>query len=181
MPAERNTVPVEASPADRIAAAVKFYGEDDVVERASALLSGANAGDDFLLYVGGEHAQGILHGAPALYWPELWGARTLMYVWNDSARIAIRAGLKNQAWRVREMSAKVVLHRELPLASSVAPLLTDGVGRVRVAAARALAEIGDFEHGAGIKQLLKDPDIDVRHPAGEALTRLSKRLDRKIE
>lgn len=174
-------MPVEASPADRIAAAVKAYGEREVVERSSALLAGANAGEDFLLYVGGTHAQGILDGAPALYWPELWGARALMYVWDDSARVAIKAGLTNQAWRVREMCAKVVLHRELPFAVDLAPLLTDEVGRVRAAAARALAEVGDFEHAAGIKALLKDSDIEVRRPAGDALTHLSKRLDRKIE
>jgi HEAT repeat protein len=181
VPVDQNPIPIDASPADRIAAAVAVYGEYEVVQRASALLAGANAGDDFLLYVGGEHAQGILHGAPALYWPELWGARALMYVWNATANIAIQSGLTNQAWRVREMCAKVALHRELPLGESLAPLLTDDVGRVRIAAARALAEVGDFEHGAAIKRLLKDPDHEVRHPAGEALTRLSHRLDRKFD
>jgi hypothetical protein len=131
VPADKTPVPFDASPADRIAAAVKIYGERETVDRAAALLGGANAGEDFLLFVGGTHAKGILDGAPALYWPELWGARALMYVWHDSAAIAIKSGLTNQAWRVREMSLKVVAARELAFTEQVLPMLTDEVGRVR--------------------------------------------------
>jgi HEAT repeat protein len=181
VPADKTPVPFDASPADRIAAAVKIYGERETVDRAAALLGGANAGEDFLLFVGGTHAKGILDGAPALYWPELWGARALMYVWHDSAGIAIKSGLTNQAWRVREMCLKVVAARELPFTEQVVPMLTDEVGRVRAAAARALGKIGHHEHGAAIKMLLKDPDMEVRRPAGEALLALKERFGRPIE
>jgi HEAT repeat protein len=104
-----------------------------------------------------------------------------MYVWHDSAGIAIKAGLTNQAWRVREMCLKVVAARELPFAEQVVPMLTDEVGRVRAAAARALGKIGDHEHGAAIKMLLKDPDMEVRRPAGEALLAIKERFGRPIE
>jgi hypothetical protein len=164
-----------------MAAAVQVYGERETVDRAAALLGGANAGEDFLLYVGGTHAQGILDGAPALYWPELWGARALNYVWHDSAGIAIKAGLTNQAWRVREMCARVVFTRELPYADMLIPMLEDEVPRVRAAAARALGKIGDHEHGAAIKALLKDPEIEVRRSAGEALKAIKDRFGRPIE
>lgn len=74
--------------------------------------------------VGGEHARGILDGAPVLYWPELWGTRALLYVWNDSAVIAVTAALHNQAWRVREMAARVAAARGL----DVAPILVGMLG-----------------------------------------------------
>ncbi|HEV7951212.1 MAG TPA: HEAT repeat domain-containing protein [Glaciihabitans sp.] len=181
MPKENTPIPVEASPAARIAAAVAVYGERETVDRAAALLGGANAGEDFLLYVGGIHAQGILDGAPALYWPELWGARALGFVWNDSALIAIQSGLTNQAWRVREMCARVVFERQLPLAETLVPMLSDEVPRVRAAAARALGAVGDHEHAAAIKVLLKDSDVEVRRPAGQALQLIKDRFGRPIE
>jgi len=178
---EQTPVPLEASPADRIAAAVTAYGERETIERAAALLGGVNAGEEFLLYVGGVHAQGLLNGAPALYWPELWGARALMYVWDDSASIAIQAGLTNQAWRVREMCAKVVALRELPFSEFLTPMLTDDVPRVRAAAARALGQVATFEDAAIIKNLLKDSEIDVRRAAGESLKVVAERFGRPVE
>jgi hypothetical protein len=154
---------------------VKSLGEAEVVERAVALLGGLNSGEEFLLYVGGRHAQGILDGAPPLYWPELWGARTFLHVWNDSASYAVRAGLDNQAWRVREMCAKVVAERAIDCPEQLVPLATDEVARVRAQAARALGVVGGAEHGDILKSLLADADIDVRRQAGPALTALTAR------
>ena len=164
--------PTDDSPAERIAKVVAELGEDEVVARATALIAGLNAGEEFLLSVGGRHAQGILDGAPALYWPEVWGARTFLYVWSDSAIPAVLAGLGNQAWRVREMSAKVVARRELPYPAEVAVLATDEVARVRAQAARTLAEIGRVEDVDTLRSLLKDPEIEVRREAGGALKKL---------
>src|SRR3990170_3470528 len=125
--------------ADRVSAAVKRYGEPEVIARATALLAGVNAGEEFLLYAGGRHAKGVLDGAPPLYWPELWGARALLYVWADSAVPAVVAGLDNQAWRVREMCARVSQERKLEVAAKLVELTADDVPRVRSAAAPALA------------------------------------------
>lgn len=140
--------------------------------RSLSLLAGNNEGEDFLLYVGGEHARGILEGAPVLYWPELWGTRALLYVWNDSAVLAVTAALNNQAWRVREMATRVAAARGLEVAPILTELLTDEVARVRAAAARALGTVGaDIEV---LKPLLKDPEIDVRRGAQQAIDALRK-------
>jgi len=168
--------PNDDSPAERIAKVVAELGQDDVIARATALIAGLNAGEDFLLAVGGRHAQGILDGAPALYWPEVWGARTFLYVWNDSAAPAVLAGLGNQAWRVREMSAKVVAKRELAYPDEVAELATDEVARVRAQAARTLGEIGTTASVDVLRSLLKDPEIEVRREAGGALKKLREKL-----
>jgi hypothetical protein len=169
-------IPIDAPTAERIAQAVARLGEAGVVERASALLAGLNAGDDFLLTVGGRHAQGILDGAPPLYWPELWGARALLHAWDDTAAQAIRAGLVNQAWRVREMCARVAAERSLPLAETVRPLLTDDVARVRAAAARAIGAVGDESDTALLSNLFRDPEIDVRRGAEQGTKQLTARF-----
>ena len=174
------SVPLDASPGDRIALAIQRFGERDVADRAAALLTGTNEGEEFLLWVGGRHAQGILDGAPALYWPEVWGARTLLYAWDDLAVPAVRGGLANQAWRVREMCCRVVAARELALGDELAPLLGDEVARVRANAARAISFVGDFDEALQLRELLADPEVDVRKQAGAALAFAAKRLGRPI-
>ena len=168
-------LPIEEPPAARIAHAVAALGEGEVVSRSVALLAGYNVGDEFLLYAGGTHAKGILDGAPPLYWPEVWGARALMYVWDDSAQIAVRAGLTNQAWRVREMSAKVTAARGLPFVEEITALATDDNARVRAQAARTLGEIADAGALPTLSALLKDKDIDVRRQAGSAIKAINGR------
>src|ERR1700733_7882702 len=121
------TVPLDASPGDRIALAVERLGGRGVADRAAALLSGTNEGEEFLLWVGGQHAKGILDGAPALYWPEVWGARTLLYAWDEPAARVVKTSMHNQAWRVREMCCRVVAARDLPFGAELVSLLADEV------------------------------------------------------
>lgn len=170
-----STVPVELPIEKRIANAVELYGEEQVVRRSISLLAGNNEGEEFLLVVGGEHAQGILDGAPVLYWPELWGTRALLYVWDDSAEDAVKAALANQAWRVREMGARVAAARGLPVSGVLVGLLTDEVARVRAAAARALGQVGAKDDIEAIRPLLKDPEIDVRRGAQQGMDAIRKR------
>jgi hypothetical protein len=164
---------LDASTEQRIAAAIALWGEREVVDRAVALIGGFSAGDDFLLFVGGRHAQGVLAGAPVLYWPELWGTRALLYVWHESAADAVGVALQNQAWRVREMAARVSAARSLPVASALAELLTDDVARVRAAAARALGAVGTAYDAELIRPLLRDKEIDVRRAAQQGLDALT--------
>jgi HEAT repeat protein len=178
---DNETVPLDASPGDRIALAVQKFGEHEVSDRAAALLRGTNEGEEFLLWVGGRHAQGILDGAPALYWPEVWGARALLYAWDGPAAEAIRMGLGNQAWRVREMCCRVVAARELPLGADLLPLLGDETARVRANAVRALGVVGSYEQAVAAKKLLRDPELDVRKQTGAALKALTERLGRAID
>jgi len=42
------------------------------------------------------------------YWLRVWGARGLLWAWDDAAAPATIAALDDDAWRVREMAAKVV-------------------------------------------------------------------------
>jgi len=165
-------VPVDLPIAPRLAAAVERFGEPTVVLRSLSLIAGNNEGDEFLLYVGGDHARGILNGAPPLYWPELWGTRALLYVWDDSAALAVTAALENQAWRVREMATRVAAARTLPVIEQLTTLLTDDVPRVRAAAARALGALGGAEQIDSIRPLLKDGEIDVRRGAQQAIDQL---------
>lgn len=174
--ADSSSVPVDLPLEKRLAAAVELYGEAGVVERSLSLLAGNNEGEDFLLFVGGEHAQGILDGAPVLYWPELWGARALLYVWDDAAEPVIIGTLSNPAWRVREMGARVAAARKLPAASELAELLTDRVPRVRVSAARALGSIGSLDDLERIRPLIKDSEIDVRRAAQQGIDSLRARF-----
>lgn len=175
---ETNPIPIDEPLAARIAHAVERYGEPRVVAFAVGLLQARNEGDDILLYLGGRHARGVLDGAPALYWPEVWGARTLNYVWDQgagAATSAVLSGLGNQAWRVREMCAKVCVARAIGGPETLTALLADEVARVRSAAARALAEVGHSEHAEQLGLLLKDRDKDVRRAAQQSLDRLRER------
>ena len=169
-------IPLDLPTGERIAAAVAHYGEQTVALNALSLLRGENAGKDFLLYAGGRHGLGILEGAPTLYWPALWGARTLLHVWDDSATSDVIAGLNDQAWRVREMCARVVLLRDLPAVPELVRLTTDQNARVRAAALRALAAQGTAEHQAIIARRFSDPDKSVRPVAQQARDTLAARL-----
>ncbi|TFC92159.1 HEAT repeat domain-containing protein [Cryobacterium sinapicolor] len=174
-------LPIDLPTAERIHAAVAHYGEQVVIDNSVALLRAKNAGKDFLLYAGGRHALGILEGAPALYWPELWGARALLYVWGETAAPYVVVGMNNQAWRVREMCAKVVLLRGLAVAPKLVRLTTDEVPRVRAAALHALAAQGTADHLATIVQRLRDPDKEVRRAAQQARDVLNERCNLTVE
>lgn len=43
----------------------------------------------------------------------MWAARSLLYAWDVEAVPAVLGALGDEAWRVREMAAKVVAHRRL--------------------------------------------------------------------
>jgi hypothetical protein len=76
------------------------------------------------------------------YWPRVWAARGLLWAWDDGALPALRVALRDPAWRVREMAAKVVARNLVGDAlDDVAPLREDPVRRVRIAATRAVATL----------------------------------------
>lgn len=168
-----NEIDLEIPLATRIAAAVERFGEDALVTHAVGLLRGRNEGEEVLLYLGGRHARGILDGAPALYWPEVWGARALLHVWDDSAASAVSDSVENRAWRVREMCLKVCAERKLGVASAYRRRLTDENARVRSAATHVVSVVGTPADRPLIEPLLRDPDKDVRRAAGEALKALA--------
>ena len=109
-------------------------------------LLGGDDGDAGLISVlGGRTAPWALdptRGPEQRYWFRVWAARGLLWAWEDSARDAIVAALGDEAWRVREMAAKVVARHVIGDAlGAVVALRADPVERVRVAAGRAMRRI----------------------------------------
>jgi HEAT repeat protein len=116
-------------------------GEPEVVAACLVLLAGGDVDRAFIFAVGGPGGDFVFGPHPRgdqRYWLRVWGARALLYAWDDSARDAVIAALADEHWRVREMAAKVVAKRKLGDALPVvAGLREDPVPRVRAAAARA--------------------------------------------
>ena len=133
------------TPRQSIEAMCARRGREEVIAGCIGILEGRAVDDDLILALGGPHAQRVLDGYEGGrdgYWPRVWAARGLLHVFDPVATGAvIRAGM-DDAWRVREMTAKVVAaHRVDEAAQAVAGLLDDPVARVRRAAERALKRL----------------------------------------
>lgn len=163
-------------PRHRILAASARHGEAAVAGWCVEALRGQPLTDDLVELLGGPGTFAVLRSGD--YWGRVWGARGLLYVWTSSAAPAVVAGLTDSAWRVREMCGKVVRLREIGEAADLLASLaqTDDVPRVRVAAIRALARVGEAEH-AEIIHAYSDADPDLTEAA---LRELSRRLDRAV-
>jgi HEAT repeat protein len=109
------------------------------------LLEGQEADDGLVLALGGLPAEYVLSGGEGGkdgYWPRVWAARGLLHAWNDKATGANIQAAADDAWRVREMAAKVVArHRIDDALSAMADLQDDDTPRVRSAAARAITSL----------------------------------------
>lgn len=129
------------APGRSIAAECDRRGRDAVVEGCVALLEGREADSGLMQALAGPAAAPVLRGQAGGvggYWPRVWGARGLLYVWDDRAVPAILLAATDDAWRVREMAMKVVARHEVGHALGAAvELRRDPVARVRRAAARA--------------------------------------------
>lgn len=116
------------------------------------------------------------------YWVRTWALRGLLYAWHPAAAPAVVTALDDEAWRVREMAAKVARLRELgEAADALARLTTDETERVRVAAARALGRTAESEHLAALVALLDDPAPKVGGAAEQALAEAAGRLDVPVD
>ena len=117
------------------------------------------------------------------YWVRTWGARGLLYVWDESAAPAVVAGLDDEHWRPGEMCLKVSTKRELgeagPRAAELA--VTGELPRVRVQALRTLGAVGDTEHVDAVRGLLDDEEQAVRRQAARSLEQLARRLDLELD
>lgn len=179
-----------ATPAERVAEACARWGEAEVVRRCVSLLRLSPdlvpTGDDLELamVLGGRPDEKWIAGGrdgAHRYWPRVWAARALRYVWNDSASAAVLDALGDDHWRVRETASKLVRDHEIGEAADVlVDLLGDDTPRVRVAAVRALGEIGEGEHADAMRELRTDGEESVAAAAASALRTLSRRLDRPL-
>ncbi|MBA2312573.1 MAG: HEAT repeat domain-containing protein [Actinobacteria bacterium] len=119
-------------------------GKDAVVAGCIALLEGREADVELIVALGGAPAYWAVSGERGgpRYWLRVWGARGLLWAWDDDALPAITAALNDDSWRVREMAAKVVARHRLGEARPiVADLRQDPTPRVRAAASRALVHL----------------------------------------
>jgi hypothetical protein len=121
-------------------------GTGQVVAGCIGLLSGQPADERLVvsLSVNPGLTGWILGTGRQEYWLRVWGARGLLYAWDDSQLAALEEALleamSDDHWRVREMAAKVIAKRKLGGAlTAVAALQQDPVPRVRAAAGRAVA------------------------------------------
>lgn len=136
--------PPDATPRERIAYEVRNRGRGAVIESCVALLQGAEVDADLILTLGGAPATWVLDqsGGGQDYWLRVWAARGLLWAWDDTALDAVVAALADEAWRVREMAAKVVArHLFGDALPAVLGLREDPVPRVRAAAERAVVRL----------------------------------------
>ena len=141
---------MDATPRMRVAAACERLGTEDVIDRCLNLLAGGEASPEFLITLGGTPARRLLaEGLPASqeYWLRVWAARGLLWAGPGSDVARLRVGLRDEAWRVREMTCKVIArHRVDELLEGVERLETDSNSRVQEAAKRAARRImSDYE------------------------------------
>lgn len=97
-----------------------------------------------VIALGGPPARRVLEGRDQEYWLRVWAARGLLWAWQDSDATveAITGAMSDEAWRVREMAAKVVARNLVGDAlTAVSALLEDPVPRVRAAASRAVVAL----------------------------------------
>jgi HEAT repeat protein len=138
--------PVQTStPRQRIDAECARHGTARLTVACVALLEArpSAVSDEVIIVLGGEHGRNVLDGADggtAGYWPRVWAARGLLHQWDPAATAAITGATRDEAWRVREMAARVIArHRLGDALDAVAALRTDPVERVRAAAGRAVS------------------------------------------
>ncbi|HEX5728822.1 hypothetical protein [Microbacterium sp.] len=121
-----------ALPKDLAATAVDLFGRGRVVSWCEELLAGRAADDDAewpdIAWLGG--TVGWVD-----YWARTWGARGLLHVGPPDRPAIVLAALEDPAWRVREMSLKVIRRHGLDDPHGrIARLVDDPSERVRVQA-----------------------------------------------
>jgi hypothetical protein len=133
------------TPRQSIEAECARLGKPAVISGCIDLLGGREVDDRLVLALGGAPADYVLTGRAGGkdgYWPRVWAARGLLYAWDERAAAVIIRAASDDAWRVREMAAKVVARHQVDEALSVmVSLQDDPLARVRSAARRALAAL----------------------------------------
>ncbi|MBB1151741.1 MULTISPECIES: HEAT repeat domain-containing protein [Amycolatopsis] len=129
------------TPQQSIEAECARRGRPAVVDGCAKLIVGEPVDESLIRALGGPGADKFFDGAQHddLYWFRVWGARGLLWAWEESATPAILAALEDESWRVREMGLKVIARHLLGDAlEAAAALRDDSVLRVREAARRAV-------------------------------------------
>ena len=120
-----------ATPQVRITAERARHGPEQLTAACVALLRGRpeDVSDTMITVLGGDGARHVLDGGEGGrngYWPRVWAARGLLHAWDPAATAAITDATRDEAWRVREMAAKVIARHQVGDAlDAVAALRTD--------------------------------------------------------
>jgi HEAT repeats len=127
------------TPRESIEAECTRRGQSALVAGCIDLLAGRDVDPGLIRALGGPEADRVIRGENKQYWARVWGARGLLWAWDDSAARAVTTALGDEHWRVREMACKVIArHKVGDALSAVAASRDDPVPRVRAAAARAV-------------------------------------------
>jgi len=133
------------TPRQSIEAECRRRGKPALTSGCIDLLEGREVDDGLVLALGGGPAEYVLEGyegGKQGYWPRVWAARGLLHAWDDRATAAIIRAAADDAWRVREMAAKVVARYRIDDALyAMVDLRNDKVPRVRAAAGRAVGAL----------------------------------------
>lgn len=136
---------MDTTPRQRVEAECARRGRARFVAGCVRLLDGDDSDVRLIQLLGGRTAPWALDPAreeEQRYWFRVWAARGLLWAWDDIALPTLRTALRDEAWRVREMAAKVVARHVVgDLLADVAQLRDDPVARVRAAATRAVERI----------------------------------------
>ena len=129
------------TPRERIELECARRGRAAVVDGCVRLILGDDSDTGLITVLGGATARWGLENSRE-DWYRVWGTRGLLWAYDDRALDAVVVALGDDAWRVREMAAKVVArHLVGDALPAVAPLRDDPVPRVRAAATRAVAPL----------------------------------------
>ena len=137
------------TPRVSIEAECRRVGTARVVANCIQMLSGGEIDVETSHALAGLAAAEVLRGhagGVSGYWPRVWAMRGFLYAWDGVATRVVIEGAKDESWRVREMSAKVVARRRVEDAlEAMVALGHDPVLRVRSAADRAIVRVVEFE------------------------------------
>ena len=131
-------------PRRSIEALAAEHGRAAVVKACLDLLRGSDVDPRIIHGLGGPPARWAIEGGPSGpdYWLRVWALRGLLWLWDDSATRSVVNALRNEAWRVREMAAKVCARHKLDAAMpDLLKMRDDPAPRVRSAAQRAIERI----------------------------------------
>src|SRR5215203_3916827 len=98
----------DKTPKQSVEQACELRGRPAVVKGCVALLNGKPVDNELILALGGPPAEWVRTGEPSGpdYWLRVWGARGLLYAWDDSARAAVLRALDDEAWRCQRHGAE---------------------------------------------------------------------------
>jgi HEAT repeat len=139
----------ELTPQQSIDAECARRGKSALVEGCIQLIRRQKTDVALVMALAGPAARVVLDYDVAdekRYWLRVWGARGLLWAWDDVAIPAIGEALADPAWRVREMAAKVIAkHVVGEHFDAVAALREDSIPRVAAAATRAVTMLTERE------------------------------------